>query len=172
MGHGGDSGSHQNSAEAGAFQSVHPAAPHLNSNRNFQTQIRQTYKRKPDRNSLTNTGNQVLIFAYMRSRSHRLVLRCFPELSKAQLDNYFTFAKNIKKSMLNYINISKLTDVWLTPHHENELNYRIHRTVCYHYIREKIVASILTSHKMLRKSKLLHLKARRQLLSLFENRKV
>lgn len=116
---------------------------------------------------MTNVGNQVLIYAYMRKRCDGVVRRCFPSATEEQLNSYFSFAKKLKMSMLNYISLGKLADIWLHPHPENELNYRILRTVCRYFIREHQTTAILTSKKMLKEAKPLHLKARRELMSLF-----
>lgn len=77
----------------------------------------------------------MLVFAYMRRRCDKIIRRHFPNLSEEQLRGYYAFAKRIKNSMLNYITLDKLTDIWLEPHFENELNYRILRTLCHYYIR-------------------------------------
>lgn len=47
----------------------------------FRMATPRKYKRKPERNSLTNIGNQVLVFAYMRRRCDSIIRRHFPELS-------------------------------------------------------------------------------------------
>ena len=120
-----------------------------------------------ERNALTNVGNQVLIFAYMGRRCGKLIHHCFPNLSEEQLTSYYAFAKRIKLSMLNYISMDKLAGVWTRPHPEEELNYRILRTVCLYFIQEQQAVSIVTSQKLLKEAKASHLKARRRLLSLF-----
>ncbi len=76
-------------------------------------------KRKLERNSLTNAGNQVLIYAYMRRRCGGLIRKHFPNLSEIELREYYAFAKKVKMSMLNYISFDKLADAWLHPHLEN-----------------------------------------------------
>ena len=81
--------------------------------------------------------------------------------------SYYAFAKQIKKSMLNYITFSKLTEVLLKPHPGKELNYRILRTVCFHYIQRQLVSAILTSRKLQPQTKAIHLRTRRQLLRFF-----
>ena len=116
---------------------------------------------------MTNVGNQVLIYAYMRKRCDGVVRRCFPSATEEQLNSYFSFAQTLRMSMLNYISLGQLADIWLHPPPENELNYRILRTVCRYFIREHQTTAILTSKKMLKEAKPLHLKARRELMSLF-----
>lgn len=71
--------------------------------------------------------------------------------------------------MLNYITFNKLADIWLDPHLEDELNYRILRTICYYYIREHLVTAVLTSQKLQAQSKPIHLNSRRQLMKFFRN---
>jgi hypothetical protein len=72
--------------------------------------------------------------------------------------------------MLNYISLTKLANVWLREHPEDELNYKILRTVCHYFIREHQITAVMTSKKMTQEAKPVHLKARRQLLSLFSKR--
>lgn len=71
--------------------------------------------------------------------------------------------------MLSYISTSKLTEIWVTEHPEDKLNYRIFRTLCRYFMREEQVRAIATSKRLGGDSKLLHLKVRRQLLSLLED---
>lgn len=105
----------------------------------------------------------------MRRRCDSIIRRQFPNLSEDQLRDYYSFAKKIKMSMLNYITFNKLADIWLDPHLEDELNYRILRTVCYYYIREHLVTAVLTSQKLQAQSKPIHLNSRRQLMKFFRN---
>lgn len=105
----------------------------------------------------------------MRRRCDSIIRRQFPNLSEDQLRDYYSFAKKIKMSMLNYITFNKLADIWLDPHLEDELNYRILRTICYYYIREHLVTAVLTSQKLQAQSKPIHLNSRRQLMKFFRN---
>lgn len=68
--------------------------------------------KKLERNSLTNVGNQTLIYAYMRRRCGELIQKYFPNLTEDELRSYFSFAKRVKASMLNYISLDKLRDAW------------------------------------------------------------
>jgi hypothetical protein len=101
----------------------------------------------------------------MKKRCGETFERFFPDLTEDQRQSYYVFAKRLKMAMLNYINLDKLSDAWLFPHPEQELNYKILRTICRYFMREQQVISILTSKKMPQGAKLQHLKTRRQLMS-------
>lgn len=67
---------------------------------------------KPERNALTNIGNQILTFIYLRKKNQEFIKASFPDLSADELRVYYAFAKEIKQSMYGYINYDKLTLLW------------------------------------------------------------
>lgn len=130
-------------------------------------EIKKKQKGKPERNALTNIGNQILTFIYLKKKNHEVIRRMFPGLTLEQLREYYLFAKDLKQRMYGYINFDKLTDLWHLRQGKDELNFRILRGLSHYYIREGLISAILTSKKMPIKAKPIHLKVRRRILAFF-----
>jgi hypothetical protein len=121
---------------------------------------------KPERNALTNMSNQLLTFLYTRRRSGQVLLRLFPNINVEEIDDYYLFVGQLKQSLYGYISEEKMLGLWHPDHEEQPFNYSVLRALSHYYLRERLIGAILTSKRMPKGSKTVHLKVRRKMLRL------
>lgn len=118
---------------------------------------------------MTNIGRLALTFAGIRKRSGDVITRLFPTLSEVGIRDYYFFANRFKQSVQSYLNFEKFTSLWLASNGDDPLHDSILRTLCSYFLHEQLVPALLTSKRMNLQTRLLHLKARNQIVSFLRN---
>lgn len=125
----------------------------------------------PKRNIITNIGNQLITFISSRRKSEKVLRKIYPDWTAAEVAEYYGFAGRVKQDSEYYLNIDKIRKIW---HNKSEgavlaKRRRALRKLSFFHLNAILPGSILSSRKMRTDSKLLHLKARRVMMSQLRN---